>query len=184
MCPALHTSVEQCARWYALLRLPRAVDNRQQKGRGSNRNPRWASEEQHCETSQNAIISHFRQHYSCSVVCSVLSWACDEIELFSIGIMATNVPSFPSPAECKNNPPPISHLSGSSSNPQIVHWLLVASNAHKHQWALSAVSCFIRLQLLAFMDKKNYRHLWADCLDNVGSLTSYNPISIHGLLRG
>jgi hypothetical protein len=26
-------------------------------------------------------------------------------------------------------------------------------------------------------------HLWADCLDNVGSLTSYNPISLHGLLR-
>jgi hypothetical protein len=28
-----------------------------------------------------------------------------------------------------------------------------------------------------------YRHLWADCLDNVGSLTSYNPIGLHGLLR-
>jgi hypothetical protein len=26
-----------------------------------------------------------------------------------------------------------------------------------------------------------YRHLWADCLDTVGSLTSYNPIGLHGL---
>jgi hypothetical protein len=26
--------------------------------------------------------------------------------------------------------------------------------------------------------------MWADCLDNVGSLTSYNPIGLHGLLRG
>jgi hypothetical protein len=25
-----------------------------------------------------------------------------------------------------------------------------------------------------------YRHLWADCLDNVGSLTSYNPVGLHG----
>jgi hypothetical protein len=29
-----------------------------------------------------------------------------------------------------------------------------------------------------------YRNLWADCLDNVGSLTSHNPIGLHGLLRG
>jgi hypothetical protein len=29
-----------------------------------------------------------------------------------------------------------------------------------------------------------YRHLWADCLDNVGSLTSHNPIGLHGLLQG
>jgi hypothetical protein len=28
-----------------------------------------------------------------------------------------------------------------------------------------------------------YRHLWADCLDNVGSLTSHNPIGLHGQLR-
>jgi hypothetical protein len=27
-------------------------------------------------------------------------------------------------------------------------------------------------------------HLLADCLDNVGSLTSHNPIGRHGLLRG
>jgi hypothetical protein len=32
--------------------------------------------------------------------------------------------------------------------------------------------------------KKLHRHLWADCLDNVGSLTSHNPIGLHGLLRG
>jgi hypothetical protein len=29
-----------------------------------------------------------------------------------------------------------------------------------------------------------YRHLCADCLDNVGSLTAYNPIGLHGLLQG
>jgi hypothetical protein len=29
-----------------------------------------------------------------------------------------------------------------------------------------------------------YCHLWADCLDNVGSPTSHNPIGLHGLLRG
>jgi hypothetical protein len=29
-----------------------------------------------------------------------------------------------------------------------------------------------------------YRHLWADCLDNVGSLTPHNPIGLQGLLRG
>jgi hypothetical protein len=28
-----------------------------------------------------------------------------------------------------------------------------------------------------------YRHLWADCLDSVGSLTSHNPIGLQGLLR-
>jgi hypothetical protein len=27
-------------------------------------------------------------------------------------------------------------------------------------------------------------HLLADCLYNVGSLTSHNPIGLHGLLRG
>jgi hypothetical protein len=29
-----------------------------------------------------------------------------------------------------------------------------------------------------------YRHLWANCLDNVGSITSHNPIGLHCLLRG
>jgi hypothetical protein len=28
-----------------------------------------------------------------------------------------------------------------------------------------------------------YCHLWADCLNNVGSLTSLNPIGLHSLLR-
>jgi hypothetical protein len=27
-----------------------------------------------------------------------------------------------------------------------------------------------------------HRHLWTDCLDNVGSSTSHNPIGLHGLL--
>jgi hypothetical protein len=30
----------------------------------------------------------------------------------------------------------------------------------------------------------NLTTIWADCLDNVGSLTSNNPIGLHGLLRG
>jgi hypothetical protein len=29
-----------------------------------------------------------------------------------------------------------------------------------------------------------YRHLWADCLDNVGSSTSHNPMGLHSLLQG
>jgi hypothetical protein len=29
-----------------------------------------------------------------------------------------------------------------------------------------------------------YRHLWTDCLDNVGFLTSHNPIGLRGMLRG
>jgi hypothetical protein len=31
---------------------------------------------------------------------------------------------------------------------------------------------------------QTYRHLWADYLDNVGSLTSHKPTGLHGLLRG
>jgi hypothetical protein len=30
----------------------------------------------------------------------------------------------------------------------------------------------------------NLTTIWADCLDNVGSLTSHNPIGLHGLLWG
>jgi hypothetical protein len=30
----------------------------------------------------------------------------------------------------------------------------------------------------------NLSTIWADCLDYVGSLTSNNPIGLHGLLRG
>jgi hypothetical protein len=29
-----------------------------------------------------------------------------------------------------------------------------------------------------------YRHLWADCLENVGVSTSHNPMSLHDLLQG
>jgi hypothetical protein len=29
-----------------------------------------------------------------------------------------------------------------------------------------------------------HRHLWADCLENVGASTSHNPIGFHGLLQG
>jgi hypothetical protein len=29
-----------------------------------------------------------------------------------------------------------------------------------------------------------YRHLWADCLENVGPSTSHNPMGLHGLLQG
>jgi hypothetical protein len=30
----------------------------------------------------------------------------------------------------------------------------------------------------------NLTTIWADCLDNVGYLTSHNPIGLQGLLRG
>jgi hypothetical protein len=29
-----------------------------------------------------------------------------------------------------------------------------------------------------------YRHLWADCLENVGASMSHNPMGLHGLLQG
>jgi hypothetical protein len=29
-----------------------------------------------------------------------------------------------------------------------------------------------------------HRHLWADCLENVGTSTSHNPMGLHGLLQG
>jgi uncharacterized membrane-anchored protein len=29
-----------------------------------------------------------------------------------------------------------------------------------------------------------HRHLWADCLENVGASTSHNPMGLHGLLQG
>jgi hypothetical protein len=44
--------------------------------------------------------------------------------------------------------------------------LYLASNRNEHQ------------------KQKKYHGLWADCLDNVGSLTSHNPIGLHSLLLG
>jgi hypothetical protein len=32
--------------------------------------------------------------------------------------------------------------------------------------------------------EKPHRHLWADCLENVGASTSHNRIGLHGLLQG
>jgi hypothetical protein len=32
--------------------------------------------------------------------------------------------------------------------------------------------------------RRAYCHLWADCPDNVGSLTSHNPIDLQDLLEG
>jgi hypothetical protein len=32
--------------------------------------------------------------------------------------------------------------------------------------------------------KADHRHLRADCLENVGALTSYNPMGLYGLLQG
>jgi hypothetical protein len=32
--------------------------------------------------------------------------------------------------------------------------------------------------------RKPYRHMWADCLENVGSLTSYSRLGLHSLLQG
>jgi hypothetical protein len=29
-----------------------------------------------------------------------------------------------------------------------------------------------------------HRHLWADCLENVGASTSHNPVGLRGLLQG
>jgi hypothetical protein len=32
--------------------------------------------------------------------------------------------------------------------------------------------------------KANNRHLWADCLENMGASKSHNPMGLHGLLQG
>jgi hypothetical protein len=29
-----------------------------------------------------------------------------------------------------------------------------------------------------------YRHLWVDCLEDVGASTSHTPMDLHGLLQG
>jgi hypothetical protein len=44
--------------------------------------------------------------------------------------------------------------------------------------------CFWGVECGRCVGLTTYRHLWADCLDNVGSLTSDNPIGLHGLLQG
>jgi hypothetical protein len=31
---------------------------------------------------------------------------------------------------------------------------------------------------------KPHRHLWADCLENVGASTFHNPMGLHVLLQG
>jgi hypothetical protein len=44
--------------------------------------------------------------------------------------------------------------------------------------------CFWGVQRDWFVRLTTLPAFWADCLDNVGSSTSHNPIGIHGLLRG
>jgi hypothetical protein len=51
-------------------------------------------------------------------------------------------------------------------------------SACKKKWVLGAEKCFWGVK--RWPAHNAYRHLWADCLDNVGSLTSYNPIGLHG----
>jgi hypothetical protein len=31
---------------------------------------------------------------------------------------------------------------------------------------------------------KSHRHLWAECLENVGASTSHGPMGLHGMLQG
>jgi hypothetical protein len=68
----------------------------------------------------------------------------------------------------------------------------VAGKHCQHNWLFSLAQtetsarlCFGTGLFAAVIDGEfKIRHLWADCLDNVGSLTSHNPIGLHGLLRG
>jgi hypothetical protein len=46
------------------------------------------------------------------------------------------------------------------------------------------ISLFQKNISLQEFNINDYHHLWVDCLDNVGSLTSHNPIGLQGLLRG
>jgi hypothetical protein len=51
----------------------------------------------------------------------------------------------------------------------------------KNVWNISVCVC-VRERTRAWMRVCPYCHLWADCLDIVGSLTSHNPIGLQGLL--
>jgi hypothetical protein len=52
-------------------------------------------------------------------------------------------------------------------------WVYSVSNRNKYQ------NIF-----LGIMHSRSVRLTRDDCLDNVGSSTSHNPIGLHGLLRG
>jgi hypothetical protein len=64
----------------------------------------------------------------------------------------------------------------------VVYWLRHYATSwksrvpHPMRW-MNFFSIFLILQTIQC-------HLWTDCLDNVGSLTSHNPIGLQGLLRG
>jgi hypothetical protein len=51
---------------------------------------------------------------------------------------------------------------------------------------VSLLMCYIRKSQILFFNKWYLLKLYyaIDRLDNVGSLTSHNPIGLHGLLRG
>jgi hypothetical protein len=53
-----------------------------------------------------------------------------------------------------------------------------ASNRNEHQESSWGVKGGRRVRLTT------YRHLWADCLENVGASTPHNPMGLHGLLQG
>jgi hypothetical protein len=40
------------------------------------------------------------------------------------------------------------------------------------------------LFLLLLLSSSSYRHLWSDCLENVGSSLCHSPMGLHCLLQG
>jgi hypothetical protein len=41
----------------------------------------------------------------------------------------------------------------------------------------------LKFNIAGALSWQPHRHLWADCLENVGASTSHNPMSLHGLYR-
>jgi hypothetical protein len=57
-------------------------------------------------------------------------------------------------------------------------------DCNRNEYQEQKKSCFWGVECDWCFGLKPYHHLSADCLDNVGSLTSHNPISLHSLLQG
>jgi hypothetical protein len=53
-----------------------------------------------------------------------------------------------------------------------------ASNRNEYQ------DCFWRYRASGSWGWQPRRHLWADCLEYIGTFTSQNPMGLHGLLQG
>jgi hypothetical protein len=70
------------------------------------------------------------------------------------------------------------------SNPSTTlgHGVHSASKKNENQKQINNVSA--KYSAPGVRGRQPYCHLRADCLDNVGTLTSHNPVGLYGLLQG